>query len=62
MSVSHRFAVAAGLVVHTGATSLVAAPALPDRLVTHWNAVGDPDGTPCRSRWRSRSFPHSRPS
>lgn len=45
----HRFAVAAGIVALSGALSVVAAPSVPARLVTHWNAAGDPDGTMAKS-------------
>ncbi|WP_254533499.1 SdpI family protein [Natrinema gelatinilyticum] len=44
MNTVHRFMLAAGLVVLGGVASVVAAPAIPDQLVTHWNAAGEPDG------------------
>lgn len=41
----HRWGLAVGLVVLSALTSVVAAPSLPDQLVTHWNAAGEPDDT-----------------
>lgn len=45
MNTRHRFLLAAGLVVLAGVASVLAAPALPERMVYHWNAAGEPDGT-----------------
>ncbi|MCX2818205.1 SdpI family protein [Haladaptatus sp. F3-133] len=45
MKSPHRFALAAGLVAVSGAVSVLVAPELPERMVTHWNATGEPDGT-----------------
>ncbi|MFB6172482.1 MAG: SdpI family protein [Haloarculaceae archaeon] len=40
-----RFLVAAVVVAVAGVTSVLAAPELPARMATHWNAAGQPDGT-----------------
>lgn len=45
MNTRHRLSVAAGLVGLSAAVSLLAAPSLPDHLVTHWSAAGEPDGS-----------------
>ena len=45
MNTAHRLLLAAGLVILSGVVSVVAAPALPAQLITHWNAAGQPDGT-----------------
>ncbi|MFC6716536.1 SdpI family protein [Natrialbaceae archaeon GCM10025810] len=45
MKTGHRFAIAGGFVVLSAVVSALAAPELPDRIVTHWNAAGEPDGT-----------------
>ena len=45
MNTRQRFLLAAGLVALSGAASVVAAPALPERMVSHWNAAGEPDAT-----------------
>lgn len=45
MESRHRFAIAAGFVLGAAALSVVAAPSLPDELVTNWDAAGEPDGT-----------------
>lgn len=45
MNTNQRFLVAAGFVLLSAIFSVVAAPNLPDQLITHWNAAGDPDGT-----------------
>jgi uncharacterized membrane protein len=45
MKTSHRLTLASALVVLAGVVSVLAAPDLPDPLVTHWNAAGEPDGT-----------------
>ncbi|WP_254763200.1 SdpI family protein [Natrinema marinum] len=49
MNTSHRLALAGGFVVLAGLASVLAAPDLPDRLVTHWNAAGEPNGTMSKS-------------
>ena len=38
-----RIAIAAGLVL-TILVTIAAYPALPDRVVSHWNAAGEPNG------------------
>lgn len=45
MQSRQRLLVAAALVAVTAAASVLAAPSLPERLVTHWNAAGEPNGT-----------------
>ncbi|WP_050032553.1 SdpI family protein [Halorubrum halophilum] len=45
----HRLAVAAGLVAIAAALSAVAAPSLPERVVTNWDAAGRPAGTLSRT-------------
>ncbi|WP_440772343.1 SdpI family protein [Natronorubrum sp. DTA28] len=45
MHTVHRFGIAAAIVVLSGAASLLAIPSLPDQVVSHWNAAGEPDGT-----------------
>ena len=45
----HRFLLAAGLVALSAVASVLAAPALPDQVVSHWNAAGEPDGTMAKS-------------
>ncbi|QPV62905.1 SdpI family protein [Halosimplex litoreum] len=45
MNTTQRFGVAAALVAVSALASVLAAPSLPDTLVTHWNAAGEPDGT-----------------
>jgi len=40
-----RLGIAVGFVALTALASVLAAPALPARVVTHWNAAGVPDGT-----------------
>ncbi len=54
MNSTHRFAVAAGFVAVSGAVSVLAAPELPEQVVTHWNAVGEPNGT--MSKWIALAF------
>jgi len=44
-----RLGIAAGLVALTALASALAAPALPERLVTHWDAAGRPNGTMSKS-------------
>jgi uncharacterized membrane protein len=45
MNTTRRFGLAAAFVALAGVASVLAAPDLPERVVTHWNAAGDPDGT-----------------
>ncbi len=45
MNSSHRFGVAAVVVVLAGVASLLAAPSLPEELVTNWDSAGEPSGT-----------------
>ncbi|WP_332899361.1 SdpI family protein [Haladaptatus sp. CMSO5] len=45
MNTRQRFAIAVGFVVLSALISVVAAPSLPDRLVTHWDAAGVPNDT-----------------
>ncbi|QLH83586.1 SdpI family protein [Halosimplex pelagicum] len=45
MNTTHRFGIAAALVAVSALVSVLAAPSLPDTVVTHWNAAGEPDGT-----------------
>lgn len=45
MNTRQRFALAAGFVALTAVASALAAPALPERVVSHWNAAGEPDAT-----------------
>ncbi|MWG36880.1 SdpI family protein [Halomarina oriensis] len=45
MNTRQRFGIAAGLVGLTAAVSVLAAPALPEQLVTRWDAAGDPSGS-----------------
>ena len=45
MNTRGRFLVAAGLVALSAVASVLAAPALPEQVVSHWNAAGEPDGT-----------------
>ncbi len=45
MNTRQRLTLAGGFVVLAGVASVLAAPELPDPLVTHWNAAGEPDGT-----------------
>jgi uncharacterized membrane protein len=49
MNSTQRFALAAGLVAVSGAVSVLAAPELPERMATHWNAAGEPDDTMSKS-------------
>ncbi|WP_436936106.1 SdpI family protein [Halovenus marina] len=44
MNTTQRFGLAAGFVVLSGVVSVLAAPSLPDQLVTNWGADGDPRG------------------
>jgi len=44
MQSRHRFGLAAGLVLLGAVASALAAPDLPERVVTHWNGAGVPDG------------------
>ncbi|MFC4541854.1 SdpI family protein [Halosolutus amylolyticus] len=45
MTTHQRFGLAAGFIVLSIVVSLLTAPDLPAELVSHWNAVGEPDGT-----------------
>lgn len=45
MNSRRRFLIAAAVVVISGVMSVLAAPELPTRMATHWNAAGQPDGT-----------------
>jgi len=45
MNSRHRFLIAVVFVVISGVMSVLAAPELPARMATHWNAAGQPDGT-----------------
>jgi uncharacterized membrane protein len=45
MNTTQRFGLAAGFVLLSGVVSVVAAPSLPDQLVTNWGAGGEPQGT-----------------
>ncbi|WP_435102490.1 SdpI family protein [Halarchaeum sp. P4] len=45
MNSRQRLSLAAGFVVLSAVASILAAPALPEQLVTHWNAAGEPDAT-----------------
>jgi len=45
MNTLQRFALAAGLVLVAAIASVLAAPELPDQLVTNWDAAGEPNGT-----------------
>jgi len=45
MNTRQRFGVAAALVAISGVVSVLAWPSLPEQLITHWNAAGEPDGT-----------------
>ena len=45
MNTNQRFGVAAALVGVSALVSVLAAPSLPEAVVTHWNAAGEPDGT-----------------
>lgn len=42
---SHRFIIAVLFVIVSGVLDIVTAPDLPDQLVTHWSAAGEPNGT-----------------
>lgn len=44
MNTKKRFLLATGLVLLSAILSIIAAPELPEQLVTHWNAAGEPDG------------------
>jgi len=45
MNSRQRFLIAAAVVAISGVMSVFAAPDLPARMATHWNAAGQPDGT-----------------
>lgn len=44
MNSRHRFGLAAVAVLAAAIASLLAAPELPERMATHWNVAGEPDG------------------
>lgn len=44
MQSSHRYGLGLAIAGAAGVASLLAAPDLPQEVVTHWNAAGDPDG------------------
>ncbi len=44
MNTGQRFGLAAGLVVLAGLASVLAAPDVPEQMITHWNAAGEADG------------------
>ncbi|ELZ24299.1 hypothetical protein C475_13657 [Halosimplex carlsbadense 2-9-1] len=45
MNTTQRFGIAAALVAVSALVSVLAAPSLPDTIVTNWNAAGEPNGT-----------------
>ena len=45
MRSTHRFLLAGTFVAGATAAGVLAAPSLPDQMVVHWNAAGEPDGT-----------------
>ena len=45
MNTTHRFGIAGALVAISALVSVLAAPSLPDTVVTHWSAAGEADGT-----------------
>ncbi|RLM67145.1 SdpI family protein [Halorubrum sp. Atlit-26R] len=45
MKSGRRFTIAAVFVVFSAGVSILAAPSLPEQMVSHWNAAGQPDGT-----------------
>lgn len=49
MNSRYRFALAAGFVAVSGAVSVLAAPELPEQVVTHWNSAGEPNDM--MSKW-----------
>ncbi|QFU81754.1 SdpI family protein [Natronorubrum aibiense] len=45
MNTHHRFGLTVGFVVLSGIVSLLTAPELPAKIVSNWNAAGEPNGT-----------------
>ncbi|WP_255171330.1 SdpI family protein [Natrononativus amylolyticus] len=45
MNTRYRFALAGSFVALSAIVSVIAAPALPDQVVSNWNAAGEPSGT-----------------
>jgi uncharacterized membrane protein len=45
MNTRQRLSLAVGFVVLSAVVSVLSAPSLPEHLVSHWNAAGEPDGT-----------------
>lgn len=45
MDIIHRYALAVVFLLLSVLASVLAAPSLPEQVVTHWNAAGEPDGT-----------------
>ncbi|MCU4975069.1 SdpI family protein [Halobacteria archaeon AArc-m2/3/4] len=45
MNTRHRFALAGGFVALSAILSVIAAPELPDQMVSNWTAAGEPSGT-----------------
>ena len=45
MNTRQRFGIAAVLVALSGVVGVLAWPSLPEQVITHWNAAGEPDGT-----------------
>lgn len=45
MNTRQRLSFAVGFVILSALVSVLAAPSLPEELITHWNAAGEPDGT-----------------
>jgi len=45
VNTTHRFGIAGALVAISALVSVLAAPSLPDTVVTHWSAAGEADGT-----------------
>lgn len=45
MNSNHRFGIAAAVVAVAAVVSIITVPDLPESVVIHWNAAGEPDGT-----------------
>ncbi|WP_418284171.1 SdpI family protein [Halorubrum sp. DTA46] len=45
MNTTHRFAIAGGVAVLAALMSYLFGPSLPEHLVTHWDAAGEPSGS-----------------
>jgi uncharacterized membrane protein len=45
MNTLQRFLIATGFIILSALVSIVAAPDLPNQMVTHWNVAGEPDAT-----------------